>query len=370
MAEHWLYLLPSAQHAVDEHSSALAWCDDGPVRACRLFAQAKAWSAETVVLVLPMEAFGACRAASSSRRRPGREALGFAVEEQLATPIESLHLAFADTRLEGAYRGLAVAREWFAQVLTLVRQQGLEPRSVHVDADLLNGHDACALWLEGRWLVGGRSVTPMVCHTQDMALVSQGLPPLKWLASGAPREISALGEVVECDMPTLFAQGRGQAIDLRQGAFTGRRWTLPWNGMLATASLVLTLFCVADQVRLYSLQNHVETLRAQALAAVQRMRPGVTDLSALSEALQTQASTTRSTAVMQLARLAEQVVSTGNVRLEQATFEGGGAWRVALSARDFTDMERLQGRLPDLKVTQARQSEVGVQTNATWEALP
>ncbi|QXH51203.1 hypothetical protein KSS94_25245 [Pseudomonas fakonensis] len=363
MSEQGIYLLAQGLQQVSDNWPVVFWTRQGEIGRCRLGSLPAGFAGEPTVLVLPMEMLGSAQVPGLPGRRPSREALGYALEEQLAAPLEMLHLAYAPAGRQGPRRALVIERERLHAVLALLHGQGIDPLAIHADADRLFDQ-AGALWLEGRWLVGGAGQPLLAVSAPAVAGLAPLLPAMPWLAEDLAQ--APCNEQLDNAM-ALLVRGRSAAIDLRQGDFRRRRADIPWQPALAVALVAWLMVCLADQLRADWLEQRTARLHAENLQQVQRWVPGqapVGDLAPWVEALQQRPPPT--TQVQQLAKLGEQLVQTGNLRLERVERALGQGWRLEVVGQRFDDLERLRERLPGLVMGQARQAEQGVQASLTW----
>ncbi|HYQ54514.1 MAG TPA: type II secretion system protein GspL [Pseudomonas sp.] len=361
MSEALVYLLPQGMQQADASWPVLVWTARGQVQRCCLSALRESLGADAKVLVvLPIEMLGSCLTAPMPGRKPTREALAYAVEDQLAAALDSLHLAYGAADREGRRRALVIERERWQALLALLQAEGIRPVAIQADADRLFAEPG-ALWLEGRWLIGGAGLPLLAASASAAQTLAQALPAMAWQseAPGAP-----CNQHIDSAIEGLI-HGRPGVIDLQQAS--KRHWQLPWQQAMAGLMLVWSLMCVADLVRASWLQQRSEQLRADNLQQFQRWAPGqplAGDLSRLVEALQQRP--LPSTAAQRLAGLAEQVVESGNLSLQRAALIPGQGWRVEVQGLGFADLQRLRERVPALVVEHARQSDQGVQATLMW----
>lgn len=363
MSEQGLYLLPEGLRQAPESWPVAFWTAQGERgRAC-LGSLPAALAGKPTVLVLPMEMLGSALVPSLPGRRPSREVLAYALEEQLATPLESLHLAFGAADEQGRRRALVIEQQRLQQVLALLQGEGIDPLAIHADADRVFD-EAGALWLQGRWLIGGAGQPLLALSAPAAVALAPLLPAMPWWAEDDAR--------APCNQPVdnamaMLVRGRRAAIDLRQGAYRRRKVGLPWQPLLAVTLVVGLMACLADQLRAGWLEQRAAGLRADNLQQLQGWAPGQPlegDLSRLVEALRQRP--LPASKVQQLAELGEHLMQTGNLRLERAELDAGAGWRLEVTGQRFDDLERLRQRLPGLVVGQARQAEQGVQASLTW----
>lgn len=371
MNEYWLYLLPEGLANADAQWPTLRWqAGQTHVRHASLTDAAQDLRGSPVVVVLPMELLGWCLAGPlAGRRRPGRQALAFAVEEQLGEPLEPLHLAFGAPREDRSFPMLSIDRQRFEQLLALLQAQGIDTVAVHADADLLPTAYPCALWMGGRWLLGGGLPGRLALSLVDASTLAPTLPTMPWWAdASAPAGLPGVTPINSATAPLL--EGRKMAIDLRQGAFRRRQRTLPWPGLLLSVVAIGVLSCVFDYLRYAHLQARTAQLHAQSVQRFQLLYPDQTrivDLAAQFQARQRQQQAPQRTAMQELAEVSEKVVESGNVRLGRVELHADKGWQMEIIAQDFADLERLRKRLPTLTVGSASQTSEGVRASLSWE---
>ncbi|MDZ3994215.1 type II secretion system protein GspL [Pseudomonas sp. Teo4] len=366
MNECGIYLLPEGIQQVDARWPVLAWSSQGELRRACLDEVADQLGARSVVLVLPMELLSDCTVAPVPGRRPSREALAYAVEEQLAASLDTLHLAFGAVDEQGSRRALVIDRALFQRVLAVVQTAGLNPLHVHVDADRLFGTQAGALYLEGRWLLGGAGGPRLAVRSQAAQVLAQQLPPMAWMAERCDAQNAPCNQRVDSAVGLLM-QGQANAVDLLQGCFRKRRRSLPWQALMAGALLASLIICAGEYMRAGGLQRQASQLQADNLHAFQAWAPEQspgTDLLAQIQALEPRPLPV--TAMQRLAELAEHLVDAGNLRIERAVLEPSKGWRVEVVAQGFADLERLQERVPEVDMGHARQVEGHVRASLHW----
>jgi len=320
-----------------------------------------------VVAILPMEMVGSCVIGPVPGRRPRRESLAYAAEEQLATALETSHLAFGATDEKGCRRVITIEQEVYRQMISLLQTQGIDPVAVHVDADLLGGDEVCALWFEGRWLLGGYGGARLAVSTQAAQVLAHHLPSMPWMAEGQVVAAPLYNRQINSALDTLV-QGRAGAIDLRQGDFRRRRNGPSWHRLAGALVLVFLMVSLADYLRAEWLLQRTSQQHAENIMAFERWAPGQPsgpDLAARVSALEHRPKP--STSVERLASFAEQLVEAGNVTLERAESSPGQGWRIEVAAQGFSDLERMRDRLPGVGMDHARQAEQGVRATLSWQ---
>lgn len=368
MREYAVYLLPEGVGTAQPSWPVRVRGPEGSMYRSELDALA-ALAGQHVTLILPMELLAYCQTGPLPGRRHGRDALCFAVEEQLATPLEELHLAFGAADQTTSRPCLAIERVLLEQLLSWVGAQGIEPRAVLVDADLLSSSGPTALWLEGRWLLGGKHQQRLAVSPSNASMLSASLPEMKWLAEPGQAAQGLVSQPVDDAFALLWA-GRAEAVDLRQGEFAPARIAyVPWHGLLVGSLLAALLVCLADYWRAEWLLGQTVRLHQDNLHAFERWAPGHTPRTDLarqvSELVQRPAPTT---AMQHLAQLSEPLVESGGLSIERAERTASQGWRVDVLAQGLDDLERLRERLPGVQVGQTQQNAQRVSATLVWEA--
>nr|WP_240349716.1 type II secretion system protein GspL [Pseudomonas putida] len=319
-----------------------------------------------VVLVLPMELAGYCVIGPIPGRRPSRETLGYATEDQLAAPLEAVHLAFGPADEEGRRKVMAIALECLRLLMSKLLQQGIDPIAVYVDADLLNAERACALWFEGRWLLGGSEGACLALSAQAAQALKQKYASMPWMAEAGSTGAGDSSQPITSAVDILM-QGNAGAVDLRQGALRRRRIGPAWRGLASGVVLALLMVCLVDHVRTQWLMQQASRLHAENLRVLQRWAPEQSPDGDLATRIRLLEHRPRqATTLEQLALLSEQLVGVGNVVIERAESTPEQGWRVDVVAQGFDDLERLGARVPGMRMEQGRQADQGVRATLSW----
>ncbi|MFJ4065510.1 type II secretion system protein GspL [Pseudomonas sp. NPDC089996] len=365
MSENWLYLLPEGVAAADAQWPVWLRAADGSVSKARLDELAPTLSGP-VIVVVPMEMLGCCEIGPVPGNRPRSETLAYAAEDQLATPLETVHLVFGLPDAQGHRHALVIEHQAMANLITLLQAQGIDPLRIHADTNLLGTGQPCALWLEGRWLLGGHSGPWLVARPQVAEVLAQQLPPMAWQAEAAHAGQALCNQSVDSALHVLV-QGRATALDLRQGPYRRRGSALPWPSLAGGVLLALAMVCAADYLRVEWLSQRTAQLHAENVQAFLRWAPGQPVSSDLATQIRALEFRPRArTTVEALASFTEQLVETGNIRVEQATSSPLEGWRMEVIAQGFDDLERLRQRVPGVLMDQARQADQGVRATLTW----
>ncbi|MFK0094396.1 type II secretion system protein GspL [Pseudomonas sp. NPDC090592] len=367
MSDVYLFLLAQGMAAADGTWPVLVRTAQGHLGRTTLGDLPPTLADAGVVLVLPMELVGYCRIGPVPGRRPGREALGYAAEEQLAAPLEALHLAFGPADDEGRRKVLVMALERLRPLMSLLLEQGIDPVAVHVDADLLGAAQACALWFEGRWLLGGTEGARLAVSAQAAQVLKQSHASIPWIAEAGAMGADCCDQQVAC-AAELLVQGTAGAVDLRQGTLCRRRSAPAWQAMAGGVVLALLMVCLAEYGRTEWLMRQALLQHTDNVRVLQRWAPEQPTGGDLAMQIRLLEYMPRQpTAVDQLAQLSEQLVSSGNLVIERAETTAGQGWRVDVIAHGLDDLERLAGRVAGMRMEQARQTDQGVRATLVWQ---
>jgi general secretion pathway protein L len=205
------------------------------------------------------------------------EALPFAVEERIAEPLESVHLALGAEIGSKRYLVGVVRHDIMADWIARADAAGLGHAAMVPDALAL------PLPPEGVWAVdleGDRAVVragdgtgfALPAAMLRPAWEAAGRPP--GIAHGAPLPAEMLLESAALDSPTLARRLSAPALDLRQGPYARRRSAMPnvWRRVawiVALGAAAHAVIALADTVMLRVIADRraEETRQLVALAA-------------------------------------------------------------------------------------------------------
>ncbi len=193
-----------------------------------------------------------------------QKAAAFALEEQVAAPIESLQVAISDTHHDGIWSGAVIARARMQSILADLAERGLRADAVHADA-------AC-LAVGAPIRIDGDRVLLRVDQDRAFACDAGVWPQLAARSAHADADLETLDEPLE-----LFARGLRQVapVNLLQGEFASKhrgadalRW---WK--LAAALAVVALFATTLWLQLdaWRLQARLDALNS-AMVQIYRER--------------------------------------------------------------------------------------------------
>ncbi len=221
----------------------------------------------------------------SARRAQLAKAVPFALEDQLASPVEELHFALSEhvvgARIGVAVVARAVLRDWIGMLAQLgIRADAIVPDSLAVPVP---GAGATVLIEPSRALVRWGKVHACVCETAALG---------QWLGVVAPAtvEVHDFRQAPRLDLPVevsryherqsdplallAAASMREPAINLLQGEFAPSHRHMPaqklWRSaaLLAAASVILGLaYAGGDYLRLKRESDRLELAQHEALRA-------------------------------------------------------------------------------------------------------
>ena len=337
----WLYLTAEGLDTAPDHWPVELWQGTAPMQRSSLNDALTSLAGLPVHLLLPMELCSWLRSEKwPGRRRPTAQALAFAIEDQLAAELDALHLCIGRADRERRYPVLVIERERLRDLLGMLHERGINPLSIHVDAELLPRDQAYAAWWGGRWIVGG-------AVEARLALSTQALDEVRALLPGNLIRLEDDDQASALRVRQGLMASRGLGIDLLQGEFRQARWSWPWLGMTAALCVGFMLAWSAVEYRSQGLENAAQELRGQALERFQQLYPEqarVVDLAAQFKALQGHGEALVPTQISRLVRLSEHVLGGGDVQVQRIEYRAGDGWRLQISADSFAELERLRER--------------------------
>lgn len=305
------------------------------------------------LLVLPLPTLP-----GSARQR--QQALPFAIEEQLAAPVEQLHVALASQ----PDAVLVVARERMDAWLARLREAGLRPDRMLPDGWLLPCQPPTLLLHGARALLRDRPdrllAMPVAELEQHFAILAaaQATPqPLQLLRVDSTAVVAAAVDEEHTHpelLPLLAARlGSAAGVDLLQHDYAPvhrhagaqRRWRLA--AALAGAALLLTLVHAFGEHR--ALESRWQHQQAQMQALYRSVVPGTTPVpdaaARLRSLIETRgAAGAGSGALALLAQVAPALSGSGRFTIDAVEYRGG-ALELTLRAPDVATLDALRARL-------------------------
>lgn len=294
-----------------------------------------------LALVLPGERLSACSVAlPTSKARWLRQALQYAVEEQLAEDVEQLHLAMGEPQADGRVRVLAVRRDWLKALLAEAQAAGLQVDALHADFDLLPAEGCHALIQGERGLLGGAGDSRLVFPASD------------W-----PQLQAQLGDVQLHQPHDPFAwqaQQRGHAIDLAQGEFAVQRSSGRWQAWQPVAGLLglwLVLQLAFDIGQAWYFQHQGDAFAAQSRALYQELFPQdtrIVNLKAQFADHLSQAGSGQSQGLLGQLQQIRSAIGEAALTVDQLDYsQERGDLSLQVRAGNFGELEQLRQRLSE-----------------------
>lgn len=307
-------------------------------KALTLAEAAQQLAGEPARVVAPVELFSCWSTGPwPGRRRPPLRAMGYAIEDDLSLPLESLHLVAGPLDKERRCALRACESTAFAALLGALATAELRVAALHIDADLLPAHAPCALWLFDRWLLRGEGEVRMAASASDFACLG-GLATADWTPLNEPEDPPAAA----CKQ---LSEGWGTAVDLAPGRSQHRVWPWRTTGLMLAGALLLE--CALNWGAAWQQRQVADALQASAIAHLNTLLPEALQGQPLTQqlrALQAGAPPAEQTLAGRLQVLADTLVGGRDVKVQRIEFHAGEGWKIHLSAPAMADVERLSER--------------------------
>ena len=236
------------------------------------------------------------------------QAAPYALEEQLAEDVDTLHFAIGARQATGSWPMAVVAQARMAQWLAVFSERGLKPDLVLPDVLALPVPDAdrYSLLLDGDQVIVRTALDGgFVCQREDLDLCLQIADPerRRTLRVIVPRgegvDLSALGRPVEpthgftSSLEALLQSYRQDAvINLLQGPYSTqedwKRLWKPWRGAALMLLIALLLAAGLHGLRAWQLGRELTELEARNVTRYQQIFPSETRIVDLSTQLDQQ----------------------------------------------------------------------------------
>lgn len=288
-----------------------------------------------VHLILPMEMCSWLLTEPwPNKRRPGLQALAFAVEDQLADDLDDLHIAVGPVDAQQRYPLLVIHKQQFKSLLAQLHERGLNIVSVQVDADLLPRDQACVAEWDGRWIAGGAQDTRLALSSQALDAVKNELP-------------ADLIELPVEGLNVVLSRPQRDAINLLQGEFQRTAKILPWRSVSIALLLMFAIALGFTHLRSGFLEGEAARLYAQSEQRFKTLYPDQTrivDLSAQLKALQQGGANPQNGHMARLLQLTEQVIGASSVEVQRIEWRANVGWALNITAGSFAELEQLRER--------------------------
>lgn len=303
-----------------------------------------------------------------------RQALPYAIEDRLAAPIETQHVAYARAQESGQLLVAVVARARLDALLSALRAHGLEPDAVVPEPLLLPWQPGQASLLvePGRALLRFAQAGAILLEPESVgAWAGDRLDTIRaWEIAGA-RAPDGMGsrEALE-DALLVFAECLAEEPELnllqgdyrvqRRGGRVARTWR--WAAGLAVLALLLAFAYAALEYR--QLARLVDTQTREMADLYRSLVPGATRIvdaeAQLRSALATIGQGGGDVAVDLLVASAPALAADASVRLDALSWRNG-VLELQVTAPDIAALDRLRGRLDGIARTQLASATRGSQ---------
>ncbi|MCB1555100.1 MAG: hypothetical protein KDJ14_14960 [Xanthomonadales bacterium] len=267
-----------------------------------------------------------------------RQALPFALEEQLLAPVEQLHFALGDVEADTDRIDVAVVdAQLLRNKLDRLAEHGIDADHALAESQCLQTADAPAAWSDGDRLLLRRAASDSLSlpraeldamkpwlERQEWPLEGLAVDPSTWVALASP---AAVGREID------LLQGNFQPARRARAQHVGWRWAA---GLAAAAVLLLLL---QAWVELRALKEHVAMRNAEMAEVLRAAVPGLTrvvdpvaQLRAVSAGADQAAD-----GMLWLGRIAPLLAGTQHLTLESAEYRGNLLELVVVG----TDVEKL-----------------------------
>lgn len=318
------------------------------------------------------------------------QAVPFALEDQLADDIETLHFALGTRQADGTWPVAAVARDAMARWIGGFSVHGVRPDAIIPDVLTLPvpADHQLSLLIDGDGvLVRSGPCSGFVCHRDDLELCLQMIDPerSRVLRTMIPRDQafdpSALPwaqEALHGFSHPLEAMLQGLAgsphIDLLQGEYSPRQDLLrlwrPWRLAAAMAGASVVLAAAVHGIESFRIGKELEALRAHNRQRYQEIFPSETRIVDLEAQLDQQlarvsGSSTAATLLPLMNVAAEATGAVSGLNVQSVQFRDAALY-VGLSAASLQALEQLKTwfetpRAARLEVQAANSGSEGVQ---------
>ncbi|HSW15468.1 MAG TPA: type II secretion system protein GspL [Solimonas sp.] len=318
------------------------------------------------------------------------QAAPYALEDQLADDIDTLHFALGPRQADGRWPVAVVARSRMDQWLQPFVDRGLLPDLLLPDALCLppaEGTRWSALAENDHMLVRSGPFTAFGCAPEDLELFLQLADPQKesTLRIVVPRDVSAdfsrLAWPVELlpgfvsPLEALLQNYRAEAgINLLQGRYSQRedlkRLWLPWRFSAALLALWIVMAAVLHGVQGWRLKHELAAQEDANVQRYQQLFPAETRIVDLGAQVDQQFATLKGSnaggGLMPLMQvLGEALAASPGFTVQSLQFREGALF-VSLNGRDLQQLETLRGwfatpRAASLEVQSANSGSEGAQ---------
>ncbi|WP_256583248.1 MULTISPECIES: type II secretion system protein GspL [Pseudomonas] len=357
----WLYVLPAQVPLPWSERPILQGSEQG-VRLTTLAQLATQTLNPRQLVILPVEWALWCRGeAYAGRGGLGPASQRDAQEGDLASDPDSRYLVFASLDKRRCASAWVLDRGRFSEFQQALHQAGVDVERMVVDADLLSPDSPEALWLAGRWLVGGSlDVRLAVDESQRLDCAARMGPGLVWHIPGPDLALH------DARVLQVLVERAAWATDLLQGNFRPRRSRLPRLGLAGLTLLLGFMPTGFDLYRAHQLEQAARRLDSASVAVYAQRSADQASLAMLGarlNAIQVADPLQQERAAKGLQQLYATAVEDRLAQVLSLEY-GQGKWALEVQLKSFDDMDELQRRWQTLgfraEVASARKSERGV----------
>lgn len=238
---------------------------------------------ESISVVVPAEdvlLLSAPRVARSERQLA--QALPYAIEDQLAVPVETQHVAWAPSADPDRVQVAVIAKSRLDALLSRLRAAGLEPDALLPEPLLLPfAPGRAALLAEpGRVLIRSEETRAVAVTPEELPIFLSASPTDAVLAGGVELDIPAVTTRRVDDALLAYADAHdiSQPLNLLQGTYAPRRRDAAqrrgWQRVAALAAGVILIAFAHLAIERQQLAATVEAQQAEMADLLRRAVPG------------------------------------------------------------------------------------------------
>ncbi len=248
----------------------------------------------TVILLPASDCLVTSVTIPSTQRRQQLKAIPFALEEQLADDIESMHFAVGKRSENGELAVIAIAKSKMQHYLDILGEAKIIPTAILPISALLEAPlDAWSIFKLNEEFIVNQGGTCWSGSEDDVKLMlglsieklEDGQLPglLYWGANEQPDWLTELGfesssQIVQDPHQSLLSRYSATQINLLQGEFEIQDdWSLGWNiwrraAMFAAIAILIKIAIMATNI--YTLNSEKETLKSEIANLYHQVAPG------------------------------------------------------------------------------------------------
>ena len=293
------------------------------------------------------------------------QAAPYALEDQLAEDVETLHFAIGPRQLDGSHPVAVVAKSRMEEWLAPLRERGLHADAVVPETLCLPATEAerwSALAEPGHMTVRTSAYAGFGCTTDDLPMFLDMASPEKKVPLRIVIPRSFDGDLTQLQWPVELLPGFTEPleallqnyqaqtnINLLQGAYSqnegSKRHLQPWRLAATLALIWIALGWLNHAVQALKLGHELRAQEEQNIQRYQQIFPSETrivDLAAQTEQHLSGGAKTQGGFTSLLASLAGGLSSAPGLSLQSLQFRDGALF-VSLSGTDLQQLETLRG---------------------------